>query len=353
VIFHADYFAAWLPENQSPELWPGELVGGEWVTPEEALHRHHHGTLFISYPVLETLRALARHPGDVAAAGKELAARGERPHGGGELIVGLHVIPLASFTLPPATTTNTYILGRDSLVVVDPGSPQPAEQDRLIAYLDRLDGEVREIWLTHHHPDHVAGVEALRHTLGVPVAAHPQTAAALEFPVDRTIEDGEITVLDLGDGVRAEWQAVHTPGHAPGHLCFFETHRGLLLSGDNVVTLSTVVIAPPDGDMGAYMASLERMRDLPARFLFPAHGPPSSRPRDTIDEYIDHRTMREEAILSALGEPLAAADLVPRVYADVDPALYPLAEINVRAHLDKLLRENRIVSEGAAFRRTD
>jgi len=351
VIFHANYFVAWLPESQAPELWPGELIDGEWVTPEDALRRHHLGELFISYPVLETFRLLARHGGDVSAASTEAGKRVDNAHPGGELIVGVHVVPLRSFTLPPATTTNTYVLGHNPLVVVDPGTPHTDEHDKLVGFLDRLEGKVCEIWLSHHHPDHVAGAEKLRDQLGVPIAAHPLTAAELDFPIDREIEEDEVTVLSLGDGVNAEWQALHTPGHASGHLCFFEKSRGLLLSGDNVVTLSTVIVEPPDGNMRAYMDTLVRLHDLPAQFLFPGHGPPTSRPQQTIQEYIDHRNARERAILAALSEPLTPPEIVPRVYTDVDPGIYPLAEVNVRAHLEKLVAEGRVAATGERFRR--
>ena len=349
VIYYADYFVAGLPESQAPAILPGELVDGAWVTVRDALTRHHRGDLFISYPVLETLRLLDRHRGDIAAASREATQRGDAARPGGELIVGVHVVPLETATLPPATTTNTWVLGRDPLVVVDPGSPHPGERDKLLEFLERLGGAVREIWLSHHHHDHTAGVEHLRDALGVPVAAHALTAERLDLGVDREIEDGEVTVLDLGDGVSAEWQALHTPGHAPGHLCFFEQTRRLLLSGDNVVTLSTVIIEPPDGDMRAYLETLVRMRDLGARFLFPSHGPPTGRPREAIQEYIDHRVARERAILAALSEPLAPEEIVPRVYTDVEPGVYALAAVNVRAHLDKLVGEGRVAGRDGRY----
>jgi glyoxylase-like metal-dependent hydrolase (beta-lactamase superfamily II) len=352
VVFHANYFAAWLPDGQQEELWSGELSDMIWLSPREALCGRQAGELFISYPVLETLRLLERHGGDLEAASAEAQTRGKLSPLGGELILGVHVVPLRTFTLPPATHTNCYVLGgHKEVVIVDPGSPIEAEQAKLEAFLDRLDVRVREIWLTHHHPDHVGGVARLRARTGAPVVAHAHTAEALaaEGIVERIVPDGEVSLLDLGGGAVAEWVALHTPGHARGHLCFYERTRALLLTGDNVVTLSTVIIAPPDGDMSIYMSSLARLRDLNARFLFPGHGPPSATPRAKIEEYIEHRQKREQAILEALDQPRTTSDIVRQVYSDIDQSLWSLAEVNVGAHLDKLAREGRVTSHGKTW----
>ncbi|GAG10506.1 unnamed protein product [marine sediment metagenome] len=256
---------------------------------------------------------------------------------------------MKSFTLPPATHTNAFLLGSRELLLIDPGSPIQQEQDKLLAYLQQSGSRVHEIWLTHQHPDHVDGVERLRGELGVPVAAHRLTADACEFAVDRFIEDGEETTLNLGDGVRAHWVALHTPGHAAGHLCFFERERKFLLTGDNVVSLSTVFIAPPEGNMIQYLQSLERLAELDASFLFPGHGPPVATPTKKIREYIDHRLAREAAILAAIDQPLEPIEIVRAVYASEPEAVYPLAELNVRAHLEKLVAEGSAREENGRF----
>jgi endoribonuclease LACTB2 len=350
VVFDALYFAVWLPEDETPEIWPGELVDGAWWRPGAALEAHERGELFISYPVLETLKAIERSGVDGAA--EELMARdGTYPHAGGEMIAGVHVAPVRTYTLPPATHTNCYVLGVDDFVVIDPACPDDDEQERLLAYLRFLIGErgmrAREIWLTHHHKDHVGAVERLRAELGLRVAAHRLTARALEgaVQVDRFIEDGE--VVELG---RARWQALHTPGHARGHLCFWDEVQGTLISGDNVLGLGTVLISPPEGNMADYLASLRRLLSLRLGFLFPAHGPPVAAAGEKIRFYIEHRLAREAAIVEALAAgALTPSEIVPRVYTDVSPAVFPLAEINVRAHLEKLVAEARVRVDGDAF----
>ncbi len=352
--FFAHYLGAWLPDGQTASVWPGELTEGLWVGAAEALARHNHGELFITYPVLETLRVLAAAP-QVEVAARTLAARGDEPFrfAGGEMLAGVHVVPLRTNTLPPATHTNCYVLGGRDLVVVDPGSPFDDEQERLVRYLHHLGeqgGVLREVWLTHHHPDHVGAVDHLRRELKVKVAAHRHTADHLggEFPVEHLIDDHDTLRLDTGHGV-AEWSALYTPGHANGHLCFYERQRGTLLSGDNVVGLGTVVVASPDGNMVDYMASLRRLLSLKLGFLFPGHGPPVATAGAKIQEYIEHRTMRETRILAVVSTPLTPAEIVPRVYTDVAPAVYGLAEMNVRAHLEKLVVEGRVREAGGSF----
>ena len=189
-------------------------------------------------------------------------------------------------TKPPATHTNCYLIsGSEEFLIVDPGSPYEDEQAALAECVDdliRKDGTgSREIVLTHVHPDHVAGVDALNafletnHGRRVPVAAHRLTAESLKghLDVDRFIEDDE--VITLGDdsiGLRA----LYTPGHARGHLCFYDERTGALLSGDNIVGFGSVLIDPPDGNMRDYLASLARMRALPnLSVLFGGHDHPS------------------------------------------------------------------------------
>jgi glyoxylase-like metal-dependent hydrolase (beta-lactamase superfamily II) len=184
------------------------------------------------------------------------------------------VVPVRTPTLPPATHTNAWVLGRGDLTVFDPASPWDDEQARLAAALKGriAQGErVERIVLTHHHDDHVGGAEALRKALGdVPVAAHPVTASLVagRIRVDETIDDD--AVLCCG-GV--ELRALFTPGHAPGHLAFVEATTGVTVAGDLVAGIGTILIAPDDGDLGQYLDSLDRLRASGAKVLLPAHGP--------------------------------------------------------------------------------
>ncbi len=190
------------------------------------------------------------------------------------------------------------------------------------------------------HPDHVGGVNALREHLGsdVKVAAHALTAEPLagSVHVDRIIADEEIIKLDGSPEISL--RAMHTPGHARGHLCLFDERTGTLISGDNIVGLGSVLIDPPEGNMSAYLQSLERMRALPNTFSHLWR----TRARDReslrkIAEYISHRLEREQKILEAVREGAATpVDIVARVYTDVSPKAHAMAERAVLAHLEKL-----------------
>ena len=154
--------------------------------------------------------------------------------------------------------------------------------------------------------------------------------------VDRLIEDDEVITLDGAPEIRL--RALHTPGHARGHLCFYEARTGTLISGDNIVGLGSVLIDPPEGNMRDYLDSLERMRALPnLSVIFGGHGPAIGNPYAKIDEYISHRLEREQNILEAVREGATAPkEIVARVYTDVSPKAYAMAERAVLAHLEKL-----------------
>jgi glyoxylase-like metal-dependent hydrolase (beta-lactamase superfamily II) len=187
-------------------------------------------------------------------------------------------------------------------------------------------------------------VEAVRAALGVPVGAHPETARRLAergLRVDRELSDGERIVL-AGDPPFPV-RAIHTPGHARGHLCFYDETGGSLLAGDMVAGVGTIVIDPPEGDMDAYLASLEKLGALAPSTLFPAHGPPIADAPGKLREYVAHRLWREERILEAwrsgVREPRA---MLPTVYDDAPERAWPLAERQIVAHLERLARAGRI-----------
>ena len=233
-------------------------------------------------------------------------------------------------------------------MVFDPGSPYEDEQDALAQFVKGLVDEgrrVKAIVLTHLHPDHVAGVNPLITRLGggVTVAAHRETADALnDINVTQFIEDGE--TLSLAGDPSINLQALHTPGHARGHLCFHDHDRGILLTGDNIVGLGSVLIDPPEGNMKRYFDSLERMRSLDGlKVLFGGHGPPVANAYAKIDEYINHRLEREKNILAAIrAGATTPQEVVARVYTDVSPKAHALAERAVMAHVDKLVAEDLV-----------
>ena len=189
--------------------------------------------------------------------------------------------------------------------------------------------------LTHHHGDHIGGAAALATRWNVPIAAHAATARRLAgiVEVTRTIEDGELV-----HGMTA----LHTPGHAEGHLCFEHARSRATIAGDMVAGLGTILIDPSEGDMALYLASLERLLARPAVTLLPAHGPPISDGPAKLREYLAHRRMREDRVLAALADaPTPLDGLLPLAYGDTPRMLWPLAERSLRAHLDKLVAEGR------------
>jgi glyoxylase-like metal-dependent hydrolase (beta-lactamase superfamily II) len=203
------------------------------------------------------------------------------------------------------------------------------------------------VLLTHHHGDHVGGATALADRWGVPIAAHAGTARRLAGIVDvtRLIEDEEVI-----HGATA----VFTPGHAEGHLCFevdLGTAGTATIAGDMVAGLGTILIDPSEGDMALYLASLERLRARPPAMLLPAHGPPIVDGPAKLTEYLLHRQMREARVVDALAAGGTLADLLARAYRDTPPALWPLAERSLLAHLEKLVREGRARNVGGRWSR--
>jgi len=266
--------------------------------------------------------------------------------------VGPHVrvLALRTPTLPPAAHTSCYLLGPDAgpgaLVVVDPGAPEADEQARLAAVLDAEAAAGRplaRVVLTHHHGDHVGGAAVLAARYGVPIAAHAATAARLT---------GRVVVDELlaDDDLIAGWRVVFTPGHAPGHVCLHAPSTGLLVAGDMVAGLGTILVDPSEGDMTAYLASLERLVLLAPSRLLPAHGPMIDDAVPRLRAYVAHRLAREARVLDAVRSlgPAAASALVPVAYADTARVAWPLAERSLCAHLVRLAALGAVVAEAAA-----
>lgn len=351
-----------LPEGAAPTIVEGELVEGGFFRPAELLERWRGGGLLIAPPVLYLLE-IAAAAGGLEAFLAEAEAR-TLGHEAGRLerirnTPGVLMAPLETPTLPPATTTNTYVVGEERLFVVDPATPFERERVRLYELLDDLRSSGREVAgviPTHHHPDHVGSVQAVAERYGVPVFAHPETLARLpEAPRDpRPLVDGD--TLDLGaapDG-RAPWTltAYHTPGHDRGHLVLVEDRYHAAVAGDLCSTVSTIVIDPPEGHLATYLGSLQRMLDVPMGVLYPAHGPAHREGHALLRRYLAHRAAREEKLLGALGgAPLDEAALLAVVYDDVEhEAVLPLAARSLRAGLEKLAEEQRAVETPDGWR---
>lgn len=260
-----------------------------------------------------------------------------------ELADGVRVLGLRTPTLPPATATNTLVVGRRRLAVIEPATPYDEERRSLDALLERLvaaGGEVVAILLTHHHMDHTGYAAELRARTGAPIFAHPETAARLDFAVDERLDGGE--TLELDDGLALD--AVFTPGHAPGHLVYRERRTGLVYAGDMVAGEGTILIDPEDGgDMRAYLDSLARLEALEPAALVPSHGPTIDQPAACVQRYIAHRLGREQKVMTAIERGAADFDAaLALAYDDTPKFLWPLAARSLEAHLIKLERDGQI-----------
>ncbi|MGH1345514.1 MAG: MBL fold metallo-hydrolase [Nannocystales bacterium] len=265
---------------------------------------------------------------------------------------GYWVAPLRTPTLPPASATNTAVVGVRKLAVIEPATPHPDEQDRLVAMLDEriADGaQVEAILVTHHHSDHIGFAQALADRVGAPILAHPETAARVSMTVDRHISDETLIELDAGHAVRP----VFTPGHAPGHLVYLDTATGIAHAGDMVAGEGSILIDPDDGgDMLAYLASLETLAALGASRLVPAHGNTFEEPETVCRHFVEHRLGRERKVLAAMGtESKTLPEILASAYADTPKMLWPLAEKSLRAHLSKLVTDGQVLQDETGARR--
>ena len=351
--FDTWFFLAKCPAKQQPKVIKGELESGDWVSARGAHERWQRSEILAVPPTLHALKTLGEGLDSglvqrflsVPQAHREPVRRLEfRPN--------YICFPVRTPTKPPATHTNCYLVYNSrSVLVIDPGSPYEDEQQALASSVDELVSEGRQvtgILITHLHPDHIGGVNALRSHLGndVKVAAHRMTTAALpgDIKADVLIDDEELIVLE-GEP-RIVLRAMHTPGHARGHLCLHEDRTGTLISGDNIVGLGSVLIDPPEGNMSDYFESLKRMQAQPnLSVIFGGHGPAIANPQAKIVEYISHRLDREQKILEAVREGASTPkEIVARVYTDVSPKAHPMAERAVLAHLEKLQTDGLVVT---------
>jgi endoribonuclease LACTB2 len=352
IRFDARYYLVACPGGANPDTAKsgGELVEGAWLTPGEALASWRRGDRLIPPPVLAVLRALDEGFERLDERLAEVAPDGRDRPRIWTIVPGIASVPLRTPTLPPATHTNCYALGDRDLVLVDPGTPYDDERavlDEALGALCEGARRVVAVALTHHHADHIGAARYLANRHGLPIWAHAETAARIGG-ADRHLEDGERLEL-AGDPPRV-LEVVHTPGHAPGHLCFVDATTRYAVVGDMVASVGTIVVDPDEGDMAAYLASLARLRDLELRALLPAHGGPIADVRAKLDGYIAHRLWREQKLERALArEPRPIAELVREVYDDVPPALWALAERSLLAHLIKLEREGRAAPSGGGW----
>ncbi len=259
-----------------------------------------------------------------------------------ELAPGLRRLTAPNPGMMTGPGTNTYLIGDEELIAIDPGPDIPEH----IAMLRALAGpRLRWIACTHTHRDHSPGAAALKALTGARVAGRPAPDDARHdetFAPDRVLQDGE--VIHAGS---VTLRAVHTPGHASNHLCYLWEERRMLFTGDHIMQGSTVVISPPDGDMAVYLRSLERLLHLDLGELAPGHGRLIREPYEEVRRLVEHRLKRErkalEAVLGGAGEALE--ELVKRAYDDAPARLHGVAQRSLHAHLIKLRDDGKVREE--------
>ena len=383
--FSTRFFIACAPGGQHGAHDRSETVHSVWVSPREAIERGRRGEIDLIFPTRSTLADLApfatprsvlehaRSLGDIEVnaacwaldheGSQRLFRRTDPPYfeihwsdpeeKGDTCFVIQPGIPkrldryVTRITAPnpgamTGPGTNTYLVGRiddgGEIAVIDPG---PALESHVAKILETGAGRIRWILTTHTHMDHSPAAAALKAATGAQVLGRPAPAGASQdqgYCADRILSDGER--LNLGN---LHLRAIHTPGHASNHLCYLLEDTRMLFTGDHVMQGSTVVINPPDGDMRAYLASLDKLLGENVAIFAPGHGHLIGAPHKEVRRLVAHRLAREAKVAAALKRRGEATleELLPDVYDDVSPRLYPVAARSLTAHLDKLVSEGR------------
>lgn len=338
IRFDARFFVAPWPEGQRLTVDETEVTDVAWISPAEAIRRAGEGTLAVPIPTMAILQGLS-----------EVPAYTQLPQGK-RVVREIHVAklsPLVTQVLAPnpglmtGPGTNTYVIGTDETVIVDPAVPDGIYIEALTRAASTA-GRPVLVLLTHMHPDHTGGATVLAEQAGIEVAAWKGVDDPM---VTRKLDDGDVIEI-----AGARLRVLYTPGHASHHLCFLLEGEGSLFAGDVVAGLGTVVIAPPDGDMGDYLATLERLSGLGVGRIYPGHGPTVSDGPAKLAEYTAHRRDRERQVVEAMRSGSATIpEIVKAVYVDVPEVLHPAAEMSVLAHLEMLETGGRARRDGDAW----
>ena len=388
--FDARFFLAAAPAGQQGSHDANETVHDVWITPRQALERAERGEIELVFATRHTLNDLKKYlsvkeamlaaralpevePNRACWAkgkdGPKLFRRADPqyfeihwcdPEESGETSYDL--VPgepkrldrwVTRLTAPnpgmmTGPGTNTYLVGGNELAVIDPGPDLVSHVEKVLA---ETKGRLRWILCTHTHMDHSPAAAALKAATGAQVFGRPAPAGQdATFKPDFVLEHGQCVEIG-GPGAPLTLRAIHTPGHASNHLCFLLEQTRMLFTGDHVMQGSTVVINPPDGDMRAYLHSLERLLGEDFAIIAPGHGYLVGSPHKEVRRLIAHRKAREAKVLrhlSCRGE-VSMEDLLPLVYDDVPPRLHPVAARSLSAHLDKLVAEGAVRAAGGRY----
>jgi len=378
--FDTRFFVAVAPAGQQARHDGVETIDHRWICPQQALAQHRQGQLLLGLPTIRTLRLLADF-NDTRALMTYAHANPPEPYptrswpaykDGRRIEIepgapaydevrkldptrdgtaSAAIVPGEPVTLGPGVQrltapnpgmmtgpgTNCYLLGTaDRFMVIDPG---PADDGHIERILELTGGRISHVLVTHTHRDHSPAARVLRERTGARLVGIPAPEGASQdasFEPDLIPRDGEPFGSDAGP-----LRAILTPGHASNHVCYLLENQHILFSGDHIMQGSTVVINPPDGDMGAYLSSLGRLLEETIRFIAPGHGFLMGNPHAAIDHLTTHRLAREHKVVKALQlhGPGTLKELTPHIYDDVPPALHGLASRSALAHLLKLAEE--------------
>jgi len=352
IRFETHFFACRFDRHELPK--PNiEVARTWWIDQAEAHARWSAGTLPASPPVLAALDAAINptDPFDKPGSARDLLSAGGASR----------YLPLVTPTLPPATHTNCSLVGGEGcLYVVDPAPVDPGEREllwRAIETLAEQGEQLSGVILTHLHHDHLGAAAWLAARADVPILATAQTQSDLRLGLGAGISAGgagavglpEVTqLLAEGDTLPGGWSVLLTPGHAKGHLCLWHAQTGTLIAGDMIASGSTILVEPEQGDLCDYLASLERLAALNPRLIVPAHGLPIAQGRIALEKLRDHRLERERKTMAALQAVNSGVigELVAVAYDDTPSFLWPLAELSLRSHLNKLVFEGRAYFDG-------
>lgn len=271
-----------------------------------------------------------------------------------ELCRGVFVQPLRSHTLPPATHTNCVLVGEDDFVIIDPAACDDDEKARFVDVVQHLAARKQHpkaVVLTHHHHDHVDAAAFVAERFGLPIWAHAETAKRVPFDVDRLLTEDDRLFDDNAPTSDQKWQLLHTPGHAQGHLCLLHPDKGVLVAGDMVAATGSILIDPDDGDLGLYLASLERLIALAPRHVVPAHGPMLQAGTEKLQHQLAHRHQRTQQVRDAVDdEPRDLEALTVKVYGDeVPPHVLPLAARSLESILIYLQDRGEVTVRDGGF----
>ena len=334
VRFDTSFFCVRAPAGWEPVPDPDEVASAKWMTPSDALEDLGAGRSLMAPPTLEMLQRLDGQ----SSVADILSSIASTPLTGAGEILSVKLSPFVHVVLAPNPSamtgpgTNTYIVGSGPTVVIDPAVDDAEYLDAVV----HAAGTVDQILVTHRHSDHIGGVAALVERTGARTRAYGAMDAGGVVPIP--IDEGE--VVEIG-GARLE--TLYCPGHASDHLCWVLSGAASLFAGDNVLGEGTAVIAPPDGDMKTYIATLERLARLDIDRIFPGHFRPLNGGKKVIEGYLEHRRQRSEQVKAALGSGAATVEeIVALVYVDTPPDLHPVAAYQVLAQLEMLLDKGEV-----------